>query len=130
MKRRRRHSLLYVVYLHSPLWRVRRWIWILQAGGRCQDCGHRRRPLTIHHLTYKRLGHERRSDVAVLCWSCHQALHPHHATASGGRPLALVALLGVVRRRARTLCGLLFLASLVLLIHLASTLLTLISAPR
>ncbi|MFZ0977402.1 MAG: hypothetical protein WAN22_34620 [Solirubrobacteraceae bacterium] len=71
MRRRRRRSLLYVLYLHSPLWRLRRRIWILRAGGRCQHCGSRRR-LTIHHRTYQRLGHERRADVTVLCWHCHR----------------------------------------------------------
>ena len=130
MKRRRRHSLLYVVYLHSPLWRARRWIWILQAAGRCQNCGCRRRRLTIHHLSYKRLGRERRSDVAVLCWPCHQARHPRHGPVTGRRPLALVALLAVSRRPARALCGLLLLASLVVVIHLVPTLLTLIPTHR
>jgi hypothetical protein len=130
VKRRHRHSLLYEVYLHSPLWRARRWIWLLQARGRCRDCGHRRRPLTIHHLSYKRLGHERRSDVAVLCWPCHQARHPRHGPVTGRRPLTLAALVGVSRRRARTLWGLLLLAGLVLVIHLAPTLLTLIPTHR
>ena len=74
MRRRRRHSLLYVVYLRSPLWRLRRRIWIVRAGGRCQRCGSRRR-LTIHHRTYQRLGHERRADVTVLCWHCHRRHH-------------------------------------------------------
>jgi hypothetical protein len=46
-------------------------IWIIGAGGRCQHCRSRRR-LTIHHLTYTRLGHERRADITVLCWPCHQ----------------------------------------------------------
>jgi 5-methylcytosine-specific restriction endonuclease McrA len=72
--RRRHHSLLYRIYLRSPLWRIRRRIWILRAGGRCQRCGSRRR-LSIHHRTYKRLGHERRSDITVLCWRCHQRRH-------------------------------------------------------
>lgn len=75
--RRRRRSLLYIVYLRSPLWRLRRRIWIVRAGGRCQRCGSRRR-LTIHHRTYKRLGHERRADVAVLCWDCHRRHHGQH----------------------------------------------------
>jgi hypothetical protein len=70
-----RHSLLYAVYLRSPLWRLRRRIWIAQARGRCEQCGRRWRQLTIHHLTYQRLGHERRSDVMVLCWGCHQTEH-------------------------------------------------------
>ena len=76
MKIHGRRSLLYVLYLHSPLWRLRRRIWILRAGARCQRCGSRRR-LTIHHRTYQRLGHERRGDVTVLCWNCHRR---HHQT--------------------------------------------------
>lgn len=71
----RGHSLGYELYLRSPLWRARRGVWIAQARGRCEDCGRRRRPLTIHHTTYRRLGHERRRDVRVLCWGCHQARH-------------------------------------------------------
>jgi hypothetical protein len=67
-----RHSLLYAVYMRSPLWRLRRRIWILHARGRCEACGRRRRPLSIHHRTYARLGHERRNDIQVLCWPCHR----------------------------------------------------------
>jgi single-strand DNA-binding protein len=74
--RRRHHSLLYTVYLGSPLWRIRRRIWILQVGGRCQRCGSRRR-LTIHHHTYRRLGNEHRHDISVLCWGCHRREHQH-----------------------------------------------------
>lgn len=73
---RRRHSLLYASYLRSPLWRLRRRLWILRAHGRCENCRRHRRPLTIHHRTYMRLGHERRSDIQVLCWRCHRT---HHA---------------------------------------------------
>lgn len=77
MRSRQRRSLLYMVYLRSPLWRLRRRIWILRAGGRCQRCRSRRR-LTIHHHTYQRLGHERRTDVTVLCWKCHRRQHDRH----------------------------------------------------
>jgi 5-methylcytosine-specific restriction endonuclease McrA len=73
---RRHHSLLYRFYLRSPLWRLRRRTWILQARGRCERCGSHRR-LTIHHRTYQRLGRERRSDIAVLCWNCHRQQHNH-----------------------------------------------------
>jgi hypothetical protein len=75
MRRGRRHSLLYAIYLSSPLWRLRRRIWIVQARGRCERCGSRRR-LTIHHRTYGSLGRERPGDVAVLCWDCHRSHHP------------------------------------------------------
>jgi hypothetical protein len=39
------------------------------------NCRRRRRPLTIHHRTYLRLGHEHRSDIQVLCWRCHRRNH-------------------------------------------------------
>jgi hypothetical protein len=70
-----RHSLRYTLYLRSPLWRLRRRMWIIAAGGRCENCGHRRQPLTIHHRTYTRLGRERRDDIQVLCWYCHRGVH-------------------------------------------------------
>jgi 5-methylcytosine-specific restriction endonuclease McrA len=84
MTLRRRHSLLYVIYLRSPLWRLRRWIWIVRAGGRCHRC-HSRHQLTIHHHTYRRLGHERRADVTVLCWDCHRRQHDPRPTSSWRR---------------------------------------------
>ena len=82
MRRGRRHSLLYAIYLRSPLWRLRRRIWILDARGRCERCGSRRR-LTIHHRTYERLGRERRPDVTVLCWDCHRSHHARRLWAAG-----------------------------------------------
>ncbi|MHB8657719.1 MAG: HNH endonuclease [Solirubrobacteraceae bacterium] len=90
---RRRHSLLYVLYLHSPIWRLRRRLWILLAGGRCERCRSRRR-LTIHHRSYQRLGHERRADVAVLCWRCHRRAHhtPWRARGRAGTSIRAVSL--------------------------------------
>lgn len=85
------HSLLYQVYMGSPLWRFRRWCWYHTSNKRCEDCGRRlvlhtysRRPaellvvfgrvdvMTVHHRHYRTLGHERRSDVQLLCWTCHR----------------------------------------------------------
>jgi hypothetical protein len=118
MTHRRGHSLTYDLYLRSPLWRLRRRLWILSTLGRCEDCRRWRWPLTMHHLTYKRLVHERRSDIRVLCWPCHKARHPHKR---GGRRS---------RRALRALCTVLLLASLLLLVHLAPMLLTLIPRHR
>jgi 5-methylcytosine-specific restriction endonuclease McrA len=82
----RRHSVRYTLYLRSPLWRLRRRLWILQAHGRCQDCGRWcGRRLTIHHLTYRRLGRESRQDIQVLCWPCHHGRH--QAPPMRGRPV-------------------------------------------
>lgn len=72
-RRRKRHSLLYTLYMRSWLWRARRRIWLRQAGYRCQWPGcDATANLTIHHRTYARLGHERRGDVEVLCWVHHR----------------------------------------------------------
>ncbi len=91
--RRRRHSLLYVLYLRSPIWRLRRRLWIIQAGGRCERCRSRRR-LTIHHRTYRRLGHERRGDVTVLCSDCHR--REHHSARQAPRPAGTSIRAGLV----------------------------------
>lgn len=45
----------------------------------CQECGKapskRGKGLQVHHLTYRRLGAERASDVVTLCSFCHRAAH-------------------------------------------------------
>jgi len=89
--KRRHHSLLYVLYLRSPIWRLRRSLWIFQVGGRCERCRSRRR-LTIHHRSYDRLGHERRADVTVLCWDCHRREHhaPRRASRRSGTKIRAV----------------------------------------
>lgn len=84
-RRRRRHSFFYRWYMGSSLWRLRRWVWYHASNRRCEGCGrrmclHRRGiryrmgspVMTVHHRNYRRLGHEHRSDVSLLCWSCHR----------------------------------------------------------
>lgn len=34
--------------------------------------------IVFHHLTYKRLGHERLWDIIPLCWDCHNKTHDNH----------------------------------------------------
>ncbi len=82
-RRRPRHSFVYRHYIdnNSRLWRTRKFVWYWTSSRRCKQCGRRlaapghgspRRPVvTFHHVTYARLGRERRSDVRLLCWPCH-----------------------------------------------------------
>lgn len=63
----------YDAYLASPAWREFR-IKVLRKHRRCFTCGTRKR-LTLHHLSYERLGSELESDVLVLCHDHHLALH-------------------------------------------------------
>jgi hypothetical protein len=65
----------YDEYLRTPEWRDRRRQAINAAENRCQHCRRRGRPLQVHHLTYKRRGHEHPDDLEVLCEVCHRAVH-------------------------------------------------------
>ena len=68
---------IYYDYVHSPLWREIRNIFIEQHPF-CEGCG--RAPdevgLVVHHKTYKHLGFEDEyGDCTVLCGQCHDELH-------------------------------------------------------
>lgn len=65
----------YRKYLKSEHWKQFRLHEIELAHHKCQKCGIHSKHLDVHHLTYKRLGHERDSDVIVVCHNCHQKIH-------------------------------------------------------
>lgn len=68
----------YSTYIQSVGWKIKAEMAKMRAGYRCQDCGVHRddgAQLDAHHLTYKRLGHERPEDIAVLCHTCHGLRH-------------------------------------------------------
>ena len=73
-RRTNRHSNLYRRYMRSPTWWLRRDKKLAAAGYKCENC---EEPygLEVHHLTYKRLGHELDSDLQVLCRWCHLNEH-------------------------------------------------------
>ena len=64
----------YADYLKTNWWKRRRLKAIRQARRKCNRCG-RRDKLQVHHLNYKRLWMERRSDLEVLCCGCHRHEH-------------------------------------------------------
>lgn len=49
----------------------------------CLACGSSRR-ITLHHMTYSRLGREMLTDVCPLCRTCHERLHAAETTAGRG----------------------------------------------
>ena len=63
----------YNKYLHSHHW-INFKIRIYKKYKRCRFC-HITKNLNIHHLTYKRIGHERNKDVVVVCKPHHFMLH-------------------------------------------------------
>ena len=60
--------------LCSKWWRKRRRQAIRDAKWRCEKCRKRGR-LQVHHLSYERLGCERRADLQALCPACHEHEH-------------------------------------------------------
>lgn len=81
----------YLAYIASDAWFRRRALKLLLAGGarnfvRCEHCQGERRceHVHVHHLTYERLGHERMSDLMILCGPCHSMVEEIEAVANGG----------------------------------------------
>lgn len=61
-------------YLQSDEWAERRAYMLDRSDYQCSECG-RATELEVHHLTYKRIGNERISDLLVLCRDCHGRRH-------------------------------------------------------
>jgi len=61
----------YYTYIISRAWRARRRQHLNNVGWKCEVCG-ARKFLEVHHLTYDRLGREKRKDLQVLCKPCHE----------------------------------------------------------
>jgi hypothetical protein len=64
------HSPEYRAYLKSPAWQETRKKALAYHGRKCARCGTRFR-LQVNHLTYERLGHERMTDLNILCKKHH-----------------------------------------------------------
>lgn len=79
-KNARKHSkhakVVYHEYILSSKWKRKREQKLREVGYTCENkhCGSNQ-GLQVHHKTYKRLGHERMSDLRVLCRFCHEDEH-------------------------------------------------------
>lgn len=69
----RKHE-IYMAYLDSNAWKHKREERKLLDNYRCNQCP-RVNNLTVHHLSYARLGDELMEDLITLCDHCH---HTHH----------------------------------------------------
>jgi phage terminase large subunit GpA-like protein len=67
-----KHSKQYIEYMKSPEWKERCKRLRRLCGFKCGRCGAMNILLEVHHKTYERLGHERNSDLEVLCARCHK----------------------------------------------------------
>lgn len=67
---------MYDIYISSTAWKHFAKSLKEERGGKCEKCEATTR-LTVHHTHYGTLFHERKSDLLVLCWDCHQDEHPN-----------------------------------------------------
>lgn len=74
----------YAKYLDSDWWQNLRRLAIERADAHCAICGSEEN-LNAHHNTYERLGHERLSDLVVLCQECHELYHAQLGDRIGDR---------------------------------------------
>lgn len=64
----------YIEYLNSQHWKNLR-SKLIGVYRVCAKCGKQTSNIQLHHLTYKRLGREKDSDLLPLCDSCHKGEH-------------------------------------------------------
>jgi len=66
-------SEFYRDYIQSRQWRKVANEAKERAGYKCQLCGDSGKRLETHHNTHERLGHEKPTDLIVLCRDCHSS---------------------------------------------------------
>lgn len=69
----------YLDYIHSPRWRaVKQRFLSSKLRQDCYVCHRWDVPLDLHHKTYKRLFHEKLTDLMLLCRECHKLVHEYN----------------------------------------------------
>jgi hypothetical protein len=66
------------VYLKSDYWLELRERLYKEVNNICEECTQSGIGLQVHHLSYKNLGKELRSDLVVICKFCHSKYHPQY----------------------------------------------------
>lgn len=77
LKSKKKYRKQYLKYIEGPIWRKLRNQILDECGCICTKCNKEfERPmLHVHHMTYKRLFNEEKTDLMVLCKFCHKAVH-------------------------------------------------------
>jgi hypothetical protein len=65
----------YRKYINSRRWKKRRLRYYRKFGKACAACRTADAPITLHHMSYDRLGAELDDDLLALCRPCHDRLH-------------------------------------------------------
>lgn len=65
----------YKRYLLSSHWKEKSLECLERYKRSCVICGKRSQHLHVHHLHYRNVGHEKKSDLVVLCNRHHEEIH-------------------------------------------------------
>ena len=68
----------YKEYLLSKQWKTTKIKISKERGNKCEECGkigRRKKPLFVHHKTYKNVGEENAEELSLLCAECHKKEH-------------------------------------------------------
>jgi hypothetical protein len=65
----------YVDYLETEHWKLLRMAVLERMGRQCVICGNSHVEVHVHHLSYRRKGHENINDLTCLCNECHKKVH-------------------------------------------------------
>lgn len=68
-------KLAYQIYLESDSWKEKRDTILKRRGRKCFACRTTEGMITLHHVTYARVGNELPKDLVILCWECHKKVH-------------------------------------------------------
>ena len=95
-------ALPYKQYLLSDWWKFKRKQKLKSVRYRCNRCGGK--AWQVHHLHYKSLGQEKKSDLEALCGGCHSSEHEclvqcnSHLSAIAGSPESNLALSALIAK--------------------------------
>ena len=80
----RKEYIDYKDYLNNWLWDSIKKAMYARSNYKCEICGTAKN-LTVHHITYDRIGAEELSDLLVVCRNCHRAIHENDIERSGSK---------------------------------------------
>lgn len=72
----KRNFINYHDYMATKSWEEKKIERLKHDGYQCQICGSGKN-LTVHHITYDRLGAEDLDDIITVCKTCHDKIHAH-----------------------------------------------------
>lgn len=76
LERQREWAERYQAHLLSQKWQKLRELVFRRSDGICEGCGVRP-AVQVHHLSYEHVGEEFLWELAAVCMTCHERIHPH-----------------------------------------------------